>query len=187
MGRQFGFFMNEADTRAFISYVMQDSFVLQEGTTFSPEFITSTTQIKEDWNTLLFSKEEIDKLKTEHIHGISCDFMIINSIDSPVIEFARTNVLYDKKKIMEGRIWIELKYFRNTQLEEKAEYLLPWYNQLVRWIKKNVHCEEMLQGGKRKKVYISKSLVKLMKEDGFCAEGYLELLHDKECEKTPIK
>ena len=158
MGRQFGFFMNEADTRAFISYVMQNSFVLQEGTTFSPEFITSTTQVKEDWNTLLFSKEEIDKLKTEHIHGTSCEFMIINSIDSPVIEFARTNVLYDKKKIMEGRIWVELKYFKNTQLEEKAEYLLPWYNQLVRWIKKMFIVKKCCRVEKGKKSILAKVL-----------------------------
>ena len=69
-----------------------------------------------------------------------------------------------------------MKYVENGEWREKDASLLTWYNSLVRWIKKNVHCETMLFLGKKKKISISECYIKLMREEKFETNEDLEFL-----------
>ena len=89
----------------------------------------------------------------------------IDQITSPVIEFTRTKIVYDKKIVRRGRIWVETKYYDSSgELVEKNAEFIKDYNRLVRWINKNVPYREIPKGDFLVKEYTNDELMELVKQ-----------------------
>lgn len=92
----------------------------------------------------------------------------INTIESPVIEFSKTVINEEKKKVLRGRLWISPWYYgKDGSAIKKEELFIKDYEKLVRWIKKNVPYQQIKAGDYVVKEYASDEIVALQ-EDGFC-------------------
>ena len=177
MGRQFRFYMDEKDLQALFDHVNQNGTVLCDGGPVQLEKITDIKQMdeKDGYFKIAFTNQPMEEIKIEHRVGLQGNFVLYDE-SAPIVELMRTSISEKNKLIRYGRIWMEMKYIEDGEWKEKDESLLTWYNSLVRWIKKNVHCETMLFLGKKKKISISECYVKLILEKGFETEENLKFL-----------
>lgn len=176
MGRQFRFYMDEKDLQALFDYVNQNGTVICDGGPVQLEEITDIKQMnKESYSKVAFINQPMEEIKINHCVGVQGNFISYDE-SAPIVELRKTSISEEKKIIRYGRIWMEMKYVEDGEWREKDTSLLTWYNSLVRWIKKNVHCEIMLDCGKKKKTSISESFVKLMREEKFETNEDLKFL-----------
>jgi len=67
----------------------------------------------------------------------------IDSLRSPVIEFSKTMINYEEKRILRGRIWVGTQYYdENGYIVRKDPNLINEFESMVRWLRKRVPFQE---------------------------------------------
>ena len=87
-------------------------------------------------------------------------------IKSPVIQFSKTIIKPEQKKVLRGRLWLSDQYSVSDCLVKKSSKLINDYKMLVRWIKKYVPYQGIKKGEYLVNEYVSDELKKLQ-ESGF--------------------
>lgn len=157
MGKQINFYMSEKVQVSFIEYLEQNQFVfLDDGSQIVDQPLSPNV-----FELYLYKQDYGDVIMRQDINEI------MDSIKSPVIQFGKTTIKKEKKKVLRGRIWISDQYYdENGILIKKDEEFVKDYKRLVRWIKKNVPYQEIRKGEFIVKEYVNDEL-KELQENGF--------------------
>lgn len=157
MGKQINFYMSEKVQASFIEHLEQNHFL----------FLDVNSQIlKEPLSSNVFG---LYLYKQNYGNVVMRQDMndIIDSIKSPVIQFSKTNIKNEKKKVLRGRLWISDQYYDEKGiLVKKDEAFVKDYKMLTRWIKKNVPYQEIRKEDFFVKEYISDE-IKELQNNGF--------------------
>lgn len=161
MGKQINFFMDMETEERFISYIKENGVILFEGNNEKPtEIDTLPAPFSGKGWFKVYLHNNTGDLKFKRL---SIGRKIIDSIESPVIEFTRTVIRDDSKEISKGRLWVEMKFYNDDgTLIIKDDILEEWYKLLCKWIKINVPKTEFDNEGKSYKEYISESILYLL-------------------------
>lgn len=157
MGKQINFYICESIQNSFIEYLQDNQF----------EFL--------DWNAgvvnqpssmdvfgLYLYKSNYGELVMQPGNGAS-----MNILNSPVIEFSKTIIKTEQKRILRGRLWIATQYVdEEGNWVKKSELFVKDYQKLNRWIKKHVPYQEIRKGEYLVKEYVNDEL-KELQEKGF--------------------
>lgn len=159
MGKQISFYMDENDENAFFDFIQNNGVVFWAKPHQDPEPTTKLPDKSESgWFKLYLYKECFGPMVYAEVTG---GHKYINSTIAPVIDFSRTVILTDSKNINPGRLWLEMKYYdENGRLIVKDESINDWYNELFKWIKKNLKYIEICNS----KEYVSESLIGMLKK-----------------------
>lgn len=157
MGKQINFYMSENVQVSFIEYLKQNEFV----------FLDYNAQIVEQpfstnvYGLYLYKQNYGDVIMRQDIK------QNMDIIKSPVIEFNKTKIKLEEKRVLQGRIWISDRYFdENGALIKKDTSFVKDYQMLMRWVKKHVPYQEIKKGEYLIKEYVNDEL-KDLQEDGF--------------------
>lgn len=157
MGKQINFYMNENVQASFIEYLKQNEFV----------FLDYSAQIVEQpfstnvYGLYLYKQNYGDVIMRQDLT------QNMDIIKSPVIEFNKTTIKLEEKRVLQGRIWISDRYFdENGALIKKDASFVKDYQMLMRWVKKHVPYQEIKKGEYLIKEYVNDEL-KDLQEDGF--------------------
>ncbi|MBO4214652.1 MAG: hypothetical protein J5717_13980 [Lachnospiraceae bacterium] len=82
----------------------------------------------------------------------------LSASDNLAIEYLRSNVLEEEKRVTRGRLWMS-NCFENSRIEQYSKALNSDYNALSRWIKKNIPNQNYSDGEMIVKGYISNNLL----------------------------
>ena len=128
MGKQINFYMSENTQTGFVEYLQQNEFIFLDYNAKIVEepFSTNAYRLylyKQNYGQL-FMREDLN-----HIMDI---------LKSPVIEFRKTTIKLEEKKVLRGRVWIENQYFKEAICIKKPDAFIRDYRMLNRWIKKHV-------------------------------------------------
>lgn len=155
MGRQINFYICENIQNSFIEYLQDNQF----------DFLDRNSDIVNQPSSMnVFSlylyKSNYGELVMQQGNGASMD-----TIKSPVIQFCKTGIKKEQKKILRGRLWIATQYYDDEgNWVKKSELFVKDYQKLNRWIKKNVPYQEIRKGEYLVKEYINDELKKLQEE-----------------------
>lgn len=148
MGRQINFYMCEEIQNQFINYLANNDFVFLDNDGKKIEFqnlcaYTEFYLYKHEFGCVLTNNDSIDIL------------------NSPIIEFCKTRV--KGNRILRGRVWISDYYYKNNgQTQESKKYIIEYQN-LVKWIKKNVPYQSIKKGDSFVKEYTNDELIQMEK------------------------
>lgn len=165
MGRQINYYIDRKVENQFIKFVFENGFSILE-----EDLKNERINIYKDYLTFKTSQNKFFLYKKSYgdIKDINNFKFKIDFIISPVIEFTRTVVIENEKKIVRGRLWYEPKYFlENGELYSKDQSILKDFSMLVRWLKKNVLYTEIIEGGYPIKEYITDEIKKLVEEENY--------------------
>jgi len=161
MGKQINFYMSKDVEDEFIEYLKQNNFMFLI-TDFESNKIINTYGKTDNSSKLYLFKEVYGDITMQE--GV---LSRLNTIKSPVIEFRRTIIKEDKKKILRGRIWVSNQYYDDYgTIIKKNPQLIQDYNSLVRWIKKHVPYQEIKKDEYSVKEYVNDEM-KQLGEEGF--------------------
>ena len=161
MGKQINFYMSKDVEDEFIEYLKQNNFIFLI-TDFESNKIINTYGKTDNSSKLYLFKEVYGDITMQE--GV---LSRLNTIKSPVIEFRRTIIKEDKKKILRGRIWVSNQYYDDYgTIIKKNPQLIQDYNSLVRWIKKHVPYQEIKKDEYSVKEYVNDEM-KQLGEEGF--------------------
>lgn len=160
MGKQFRFIMDENDEKDFFEYVRHTGRIFENQKHLGA---TEKFDIPEyTWMNLYLFKGECGSLI---FREITDEIKYVDTTASPVIEFGETLLRENVKEIQRGRLYISMKYYNEKgDLEQKSELLDMWYKELIRWLKNRLECVKICSNGRLTKEYVSKSMVKFLKE-----------------------
>lgn len=157
MGRQIIFYMSENVQIGFIEYLKQNEFI----------FLDDNAQIVEQpfstniYGLYLYKQNYGDVIMHQDLN------QNMDIIKSPVIEFYKTKIKLEEKRVLQGRIWMSDRYFdEKGDIIKKDITLIKDYQMLMRWIKKHVPYQEIKKGEYLIKEYVNDEL-KELQEDGF--------------------
>ena len=173
MGRQYHFAMEGADEKLFMEYLKDNGYIVYlERTHRMPEIIEEfPASFSDAWFICIYHPAFGDmKFKSYMLDGKSnTKIDYIESMTEPVIEFTRTLVCHEEKKIRSGRIWMQMKYWNEyDELVSKSENLDKGFKDIKKWIKKHLqNMEQKNERGKVEKIAVSKELVRLFEEEGY--------------------
>ena len=140
MGRQYNFYMGRNDEELFLEYLRQNQYVIyQDNKDGNPKVIDKWPEPYSGtgWFILYLYREDFGKMIFSE--SFRDGRLFIQPDDAPVIEFVRTCINPKDKGIMSGRIWLEMKYYdKNNMLWYKSENLIKAYNDIKKWIKKQL-------------------------------------------------
>ncbi len=149
MGKQINFYMSENVQNQFIDFLVSNDFLFldNEGKEIEYEKFYSYSEYylyKSEFGCVLTKKNSVDAL------------------NSPVIEFCKTRI--KDKRILRGRLWISDYYYKanNGQIQQSKNYIIEYQN-LVKWIKKNVPYQNIKKGESIVKEYTNDELIQLEK------------------------
>lgn len=156
MGKQITFYIEKELEDEFIAYVFEKGFVMLHSDLEEKEILTynESLQINEKAYILYLYKKDLGEIVTDK----NCEYRL-DCTRSPLLEFTRTLVKQDKKVIVRGRLWAELKYydkngdiiFKNSQLEKEFDIL-------AKWLKKRIPFQEVKKGEYIVKEYITDNI-----------------------------
>ena len=152
MGKQISFYMSEKVQVSFIEYLEQNQFMF---------FDVNFQRVKQPllpnvFGLYLYKQNYGNVIMRQDI------IEIIDSIKSPVIQFSKTNINNEKKKVIQGRLWISDQYYdENGILVKKDSVFIKDYRLLTRWIKKNVPYQEIRKGEFGIKEYVNDEIKEL--------------------------
>lgn len=89
--------------------------------------------LNDEWRCFLYKKDYGAFLTINDQEGNICD---IDYVNSPVIQYIRTQIKYEKKIITRGRLWVTGESLKDGFANKQM--LIKDYNTLVNWIKKRV-------------------------------------------------
>ena len=157
MGKQINFYMSEKKQESFIDFLRQNNFAFLDSSANEIEQISSTSSM-----TFYLYKADYGKIQTRNANPGSMD-----TIKSPVIQYSKTIIKTDQKKILRGRLWISDQYFDDEgNLTKKNDRFIKDYQKLVRWIKKVVPYQMIKKGEYLVREYVDDD-IKEMQEKGF--------------------
>lgn len=157
MGKQINFFICESIQNSFIEYLQDNQF----------EFLDRNAGIVNqpssmDVFRLYLYKSNYGELVMQPGNGTS-----MNILNSPVIQFSKTVIKTEQKRILRGRLWIATQYVdEEGNWVKKDEVFVKEYQKLNRWIKKHVPYQEIQKGEYLIKEYVNDEL-KELQEKGF--------------------
>ena len=161
MGKQINFYMSKDVEDEFIEYLKQNNFIFLI-TDFESNKIINTYGKTDNSSKLYLFKEVYGDITMQE--GV---LSRLNTIKSPIIEFRRTIIKEDKKKILRGKIWVSNQYYDDYgTIIKKNPQLIQDYNSLVRWIKKHVPYQEIKKDEYSVKEYVNDKM-KQLGEEGF--------------------
>ena len=163
MGRQIIFYMCHNDEEKFMDYVKSKGFRFINGKVSLGEnaIFECFGDVKKGFCKLLLYKEIYGDLRFRDYAEINT--RLYDETYSPVIEYCPTTVNLRKKTIRRGRIWISNENICSDEM--KKEQLKKDYQQLERWIRKNV--------SKKNVNYISRPYENVIYEK--CTSEYISL------------
>lgn len=157
MGKQINFYMSETVQDQFLEYLKQEKFQFLDNSSNKID----KPGIRDVFGMYLYKPEYGETIL--HSEGR----VELDSIKSPVIEYSKTIIKEEYRKVLRGRLWICTQYYaEDGSLTQKPEQLLKEYQRLVRWIKKNVPYQEIKTGNAYIKEYVSDEM-KQLQEDEF--------------------
>ena len=159
MGKQFRFIMDNRDQEKLIQKVCEQGIILYNDRNNGINEISSLPD--GNWIHLYFLKHKDAKI----IESDGC-LLDVDVLRLPVLEVRQTFVRTKIKEIQRGRLYFENKYYENDNLINKEKELEEWYKEIIKWIKKELKCVEIMNNTKLTKEYVSVSLVKYI-EEGF--------------------
>ena len=157
MGKQINFYMLNSDLKYFLEFILSSNGIFIKMDPKSNKFIIIDR---------LNFKDKVYITKNEFLNSVfyvkinNC--WIIDEIKSSVIELIPSNLVDDG--LNWGRIWVETKYWNsnnnqnNNISKDKSKELILFYDQLIKWIKKNYI--------KKNSSYYSKNVLKWIKNGG---------------------
>ncbi len=157
MGKQINFYMSENVQVSFIEYLEQNQFVFLDN---NSKIISRPASMdvfgmylyKQSYGNIIMHQDNKE---------------IMDSIKSPVIQFGKTVIKEEHKKVLRGRIWVSDQYNdEHGALIKKDVQFVKDYKMLTRWIKKNVPYQEIRKGDYFVKEYVNDEL-KALQEKGF--------------------
>jgi len=162
MGKQLGFLMDADTERSFADYVLEEGVIVHQPNNKNQIFIKELPKPFSDigWFSLLLYKPQFGMYT---LNKANC----IDPILSPVIEFCRTIILHEEKRIAFGRLWLEVNYYQNDRLVEKDPALYEWYKSLTKWIRKNIPKQELAIGGRVRREHITHSVKQIIEKDNY--------------------
>ena len=171
MGRQYNFYMGREDEELFLEYLKQNQYVVyQDNRDGNPKVIDKWPEPDSGtcaWFILYLYREDFGGMVFSDSLGDGRLF--INPGDASVIEFSRTCINPKDKRIISGRIWLEMNcYDKNGMLWHKSENLIKAYNNIKKWIRKQLKKVDMYtESGNYIKGDFSEDILKLVMEEGY--------------------
>lgn len=156
MGKQINFYMSKSIQMNFIQYLEQNQFL------FLDNKLTEIDQVGSDDVLSMY----LYKLNYGEIFMKQENIMSMDCIRSPVIQFNKTIIREEQKKVLRGRLWISNQYYDKNGVYHKKNALLKDYILLNGWIKKNVPYQEIKKGEYYIKEYANDEL-KELQDKGF--------------------
>lgn len=171
MGRQYNFYMGRKDEELFLEYLKQNQYVIyQDDKDGNPKVIDKWPEpySSTGWFILYLYREDFGEMIFSDSLGDGRLF-IHPMEDAPVIEFSRTCINLKDKGIMSGRIWLEMNYYdKNNMLWHKSENLIKAYNNIKKWIRKQLKEVDMYtESGNYIKGNFSEDILKLVIEEEY--------------------
>ena len=157
MGKQINFYIGEITQNSFIQYLQENEFLFwdKRQNVIQDLFEKSVSVLylyKPNYGEMIMHKDYRDT---------------IDIIKSPLIQFNKTLIKEDKKKIIRGRIWIEDKFYSDDgDCIKKDKVFVDDYMLLMKWIKKNAPLQEIPKGEHFVKEHVSSDLNDYL-ENGF--------------------
>lgn len=151
--------MDDRDQEKLIQKVCEQGIILYNDRNNGIKEISSLPD--GNWIHLYFLKHKDAKI----IESDGC-LLDVDVLRLPVLEVRQTFVRTKIKEIQRGRLYFENKYYENDNLINKEKELEEWYKEIIKWIKKELKCVEIMNNTKLTKEYVSVSLVKYI-EEGF--------------------
>ena len=159
MGKQFGFIMDDIDQEKLIQKVSEQGIILYKDRHNGIKKISSLPD--GNWILIYFMKYKDAKLIFSDVNLKNIDVLRM-----PILELSQTFVRNKTREIQRGRLYFDNKYYENDTLIYKDEELEKWYKEIIKWIKAELKCVEIMKNSKRTKEYVSLSLVRYV-EEGF--------------------
>lgn len=157
MGKQINFYMSEHIQEEFIEYLKQNQF----------KFLNSSADIVNQLSSSSIFSAYLYKPDYGQIVMCQDNKARIDILKSPVIEFSKTIIKAEQKKILRGRLWISDQYYgEEGNLIKKEKVFVKDYQMLRRWIKKYIPYQEIKKGEYLVKEYINDEL-KELQDGGF--------------------
>lgn len=165
MGRQVHFYMLPDDRDTFLRFVQNGGFVeiISQGSDSPIVRPLEKDDVSAQENVYLWNRRLLPRFKREWIPGPK--FYGVNELVLPVSEFiASTLTTWEgKPALVQGRLY----GIFDPYLEKPPEFE-KWYEQLVRWIRKNYRKSRTSMGG-----YIGPAALKLFEEGGYLLPQFL--------------
>lgn len=154
MGKQTHFYISSDTRNEFLEYVFSkryrifsEKYDICKGIEQMEHFDCSTIN---DWCLIFYKDIYGDLIYNEN------QYRRIDKLYSPVVEFIDTIIHEEDNYISNGRIWISNI---NVLISENArESFLSDYNELVKWIRKNIPRREFFDGTKISKGYVDEEV-----------------------------
>ena len=160
MGRQINFYMSKTVQQQFITYLEDNGFVFLD----HYSRIMSISVLENMYNMFLYKCDYGDIVMKCDVSGI------MDIIKAPVIEFNRTIVKEEQKKIIRGRIWLSHQYYDDDgNIVKKSHEIVKDYEKMTRWIKKNVPYQEIKKGKYLIKEYANDEIIDLQNQGYECS------------------
>jgi hypothetical protein len=158
MGRQINFYMNKNVEEEFIDKIFCDGYSL-------------VVEYLEDEKITIYSNRAdlvLDRSRC-YIYNQKYGAIVtkwkkyVDNWISPVIEFSRTTLDHEGRKVVRGRLWAQTQYYNSEGVTiHQNPDLLKEFNILVLWIKKRVPFQETIIGNYYKiKQYINDDILQL--------------------------
>ena len=147
--------MSEKVQESFVEYLIQNQFMFLDyyAKTVEQPLLKSVYGMylyKPEYGDIVIRKDRKD---------------ILDVSTSPVIEFNKTSINEEKKKVIRGRLWVEIKYYdERGEIITKNDKLVKDYERLKRWIRKNVPYQEYKCGEYLVKEYVNNEMLELQNE-----------------------
>lgn len=159
MGRQINFYIEKELEDKFMQKIFEDGFVVVAEDLENKKLVkfNELSEVNPQIHILYLYKENYGQIITdkEYEYRLDC-------LRSPVIEFTKTLIKYEKKIIIRGRLWVESKFYdKNGVVVNKDSRLISEYNLLAKWVKKNVPYQDILKGDYIVKEYITNRIKEL--------------------------
>lgn len=155
MSKQINFYMSKKKQEEFIDFLRMNSFL----------FLDASAKVINESNLENISSLYLYKQKYGNIIINSTNQRTIDSIKSPIIQYKKTIIKENQKKVLRGRLWMANQYYDDEgYVISKGEILLRDYKMLLCWIKKNVPYQKIKKGEHYIKEYVSDELKELQEE-----------------------
>ena len=160
MGRQTRFYMLPADEKQFIDFVLSMPNTVIIGTRFkTPEIEVAgirlwDPKIKKFFicpSTIMLDMNiSLNKINTKFYNEEIMDFQETGEVvyclsdNAPTIEFSKSFMYKDQ--LRQGRIWCDFYRLQGNEFVYKGDEFKDLYENIVKWIRKNLHKEKGLDG-----------------------------------------
>jgi len=162
MGRQVRFFIFPAEEPQFLDFVFQKPGVkLLKIYSETPEFLLERASLvepqRQEMVYICYPGYTWDEASVEKFYCMHYDeesepyldesrpfFRINHPFSAPLIEYVRPFFRQEDEALIKSRIWASMFYYEGETLMRKDAGFIAWYEQIARWIRKNLKREPQL-------------------------------------------